>query len=258
MRLSKLLSLRSYAVLISVLFTLLVSPLFGQSQGTLRGRVLDPQGSVVAGAVIVLIDSDGSTITTPSDNSGSFSISAEPGIYTLQARARGFSLFQSLVEITRGTTTSLDLELSLAVEDEEITVESEGASLQLSPEMNVGAMILSGEDLDALPDDPDELAEALEALAGPSAGPSGGQIYIDGFTGGRLPPKSSIREIRINQNPFSSEYRAHRIREDRDPDQARLRPVPRPVKFRFQRRCFEFTLSLRPYPGALSISQLRG
>ena len=45
-----------------------------------------------------------------------------------------------------------------------------------------------------------------EALAGPSAGPNGGQLYIDGFTGGQLPPKSSIREIRINSNPFSAEY----------------------------------------------------
>jgi hypothetical protein len=43
-------------------------------------------------------------------------------------------------------------------------------------------------------------------LAGPSAGPSGAQIYIDGFTGGQLPPKSSIREIRINQNPFSAHF----------------------------------------------------
>src|ERR1041384_2500893 len=41
---------------------------------------------------------------------------------------------------------------------------------------------------------------------GPAAGPNGGQIFIDGFTGGRIPPKESIREIRINQNPFSAEY----------------------------------------------------
>ena len=46
----------------------------------------------------------------------------------------------------------------------------------------------------------------LSALAGPSAGPNGGQIYVDGFTGGQLPPKSSIREIRVNQNPFSAQY----------------------------------------------------
>ncbi len=57
-----------------------------------------------------------------------------------------------------------------------------------------------------MPEDPDDLAAALQALAGPSAGPNGGQIYIDGFTGGRLPPRASIREIRINQNPFSAEY----------------------------------------------------
>ena len=58
-------------------------------------------------------------------------------------------------------------------------------------------IVLQGKDLDALSDDPDELQSELEALAGPSAGPNGGQIYIDGFTAGQLPPKASIREIRI-------------------------------------------------------------
>jgi hypothetical protein len=56
-----------------------------------------------------------------------------------------------------------------------------------------------------LSDDPDQLQDELNALAGPAAA-NGGEIYIDGFTGGQLPPKSSIREIRINQNPFSAEY----------------------------------------------------
>ena len=70
----------------------------------------------------------------------------------------------------------------------------------------MSATVLKEADLDALPDDPDELEAALQALAGPSAGPNGGQIYIDGFTGGQLPPKESIREIRINSNPFSPEF----------------------------------------------------
>ena len=68
------------------------------------------------------------------------------------------------------------------------------------------ATVIKGKDLDALSDDPDELSSELTALAGPAAGPNGGQIYVDGFTGGQLPPKSSIREIRINQNPFSAQY----------------------------------------------------
>jgi hypothetical protein len=50
------------------------------------------------------------------------------------------------------------------------------------------------------------LQDELQALAGPAAGPNGGQIYIDGFEGGQIPPKSAILEIRVNQNPFSAEY----------------------------------------------------
>jgi hypothetical protein len=202
----RFLSIVEFKMLITLLLMLLVSPLFAESSGTLTGRVLDPQGGVVEGAVIVLTDSEGAAITTSTDSTGFFMVSAEPGIYTLEARARGFSIHQRLVALSSGETAPLDLNLTVAVEQEDVTVISEGASLQLSPEMNIGALILTGDDLDALPEDPDELAEALEALAGPSAGPSGGQIYIDGFTGGRLPPRSSIREIRINQNPFSSEF----------------------------------------------------
>jgi hypothetical protein len=67
-------------------------------------------------------------------------------------------------------------------------------------------LVLRGADLLALSDDPDDLMADLLALAGPSAGPSGGSIFIDGFSGGELPPKNSIREIRINQNPFAAEY----------------------------------------------------
>jgi hypothetical protein len=66
--------------------------------------------------------------------------------------------------------------------------------------------VLKNEDLESLPDDPDDLQSDLQALAGPAAGPSGAQFFVDGFSGGQLPPKSSIREIRINSNPFSSEF----------------------------------------------------
>jgi hypothetical protein len=57
-----------------------------------------------------------------------------------------------------------------------------------------------------LADDPEDLATDLQALAGPSAGPGGSSVFIDGFSGGQLPSKEAIREIRINQNPFSPEY----------------------------------------------------
>jgi hypothetical protein len=71
---------------------------------------------------------------------------------------------------------------------------------------NAEAVVLRGSDLDSLADNPDDLAADLQSLAGPSAGPSGSSFYIDGFSTGEMPPKDSIREIRINQNPFSPEF----------------------------------------------------
>ena len=60
---------------------------------------------------------------------------------------------------------------------------------------------LTQDDIDALSDDPDEMAEQLRQMAGPGA-----QIFIDGFRGGRLPPKDQIQQIRFHTNSFSAEY----------------------------------------------------
>ena len=101
----------------------------------------------------------------------------------------------------------MPIQLVLAAAKQEITVAGPvHHRLSVEPDNNATALVLRGEDLAALPDDPDDLSDALQALAGPGAGPNGGSIYIDGFSGGQLPPKESIREIRINQNPFSAEY----------------------------------------------------
>jgi len=62
------------------------------------------------------------------------------------------------------------------------------------------------EALDALPDGPGGLEMMLRALALRSAGPFGPPILVNGFEDSPIPPKQSIREIRINDNPFSAEY----------------------------------------------------
>jgi len=121
--------------------------------------------------------------------------------------ATGFALFdQPGVAIAAGQLTRLNIAMSIAMEKERVEVNATSTQLDVSPANNANAIVLQAKDLEALSDDPDDLQADLQALAGPSAGPSGGQIYIDGFTGGTLPSKDSIREIRINQNPFSPEY----------------------------------------------------
>ena len=105
-----------------------------------------------------------------------------------------------------GQVQKLSISLQIEEEVQKITVSGEAPTVSVNPENNASSLVISGKELESLSDDPDELQSELQALAGPSAGPNGGQIYIDGFTGGQLPPKSSILEIRVNQNPFSAEY----------------------------------------------------
>jgi len=176
--------------------------------GTLRGQVTDPSGAVVPNATVAILVSGKQTNSTTTDRSGGYEIgNLAPGTYTVMANARGFAVFvQNGVAVAAGQVAQFNISLDINVQKEKVNVQEETPQVDVNPASNASAIVLSGKDLEALPDDPDELLADLQALAGPSAGPNGGQIYIDGFTAGELPPKSSIREIRINQNPFSAEY----------------------------------------------------
>jgi hypothetical protein len=178
-----------------------------QSTGSLRGQVLDPSGAVVPGAAVTLTQG-ATTLSEQSGNDGVYLFKAvPPGSYALTVEAGGFAIFtKSGVVVAAGKSLQQNVSLTIAIQQQDITVSDQNAGVSLNPDENSGAMVVKGSDLDALSDDPDELQNELQALAGPAAGPSGGQIYIDGFTGGQIPPKSSIREIRVNQNPFSAEF----------------------------------------------------
>jgi hypothetical protein len=176
--------------------------------GTLRGQVTDPSGSTVSGAAVLLTAPNGNSVDAVTNKDGSYELMGlAPGTYTVKVVAEGFGLFTAQnIAVKAGQTQTLKIALTLEEQKLEIHVEDSPTQLDVNPENNAGAIILKDKDLEALSDDPDELMDELQALAGPSAGPNGGQIYIDGFTAGQLPPKASIREIRINQNPFSAEY----------------------------------------------------
>jgi len=207
------------AILIPATLIGLTAPAWAQSQtqssaptsattGTLRGQVTDPSGAVVANATVAILISGGQTHSATTNRSGGYEIgNLAPGKYTVTANAQGFAVFvQNDVAVAAGQVAQFNIALDIKVQKERVNVQEETPQVDVNPASNASAIVLSGKDLEALPDDPDELQEDLEALAGPSAGPNGGQIYIDGFTAGQLPPKESIREIRINQNPFSAEY----------------------------------------------------
>ena len=181
---------------------------FAQATGGLTGLVTDPSGAVVAKATVRLTDTNGTSYDGATNKDGVYEFKGlAPGVYSIKAVAKGFSLYsQDDIQVVAGQVKQVNISLLIEVEEQKVEVTDTTTKVDVDPANNAGVVVMKGKDLDALSDDPDELQSELQALAGPSAGPNGGQIYIDGFTAGQLPPKASIREIRINQNPFSSEY----------------------------------------------------
>jgi hypothetical protein len=199
------------APLVELLFLSLLSPglLLAQNpSGSVGGQVSDPSGAGVPGTQVAAVSPTGQVKAGVVHADGTYEINGlAPGTYTVRANAKGFAPFeQQNVQVTAGKTDKVNIALQITEEVEKVEVTDQTTKVGINPQDNATALVIKGEDLNALSDDPDELQSELEALAGPSAGPNGGQIYIDGFTAGQLPPKADILEIRINQNPFSAEY----------------------------------------------------
>src|ERR1700733_3017853 len=145
------------------------------SSGALRGQVSDPSGAAIANANVVLLPAAASSapIKTQANGQGQYEFnSVAPGQYTLNVVAPGFSVYENdNVVISAGQPMRLNIAMAIEVEQQNIQVSDTAPTLNVNPENNAGAITLTGKELEALPDDPDELLTDLQALAGPSAGP---------------------------------------------------------------------------------------
>ncbi len=185
------------------------APTAATGTASVHGQVADPTGAVIPGATVSLTTPDGHTVshvTTGAD--GSYEIkNLAPGTYIVLVVAPGFAPLDSRALTLSGSQARLfNATLKVQTAQQTVQVNADTPIVSVDPDSNANSVVIKGADLDALSDDPDELSNELTALAGPAAGPSGGQIYIDGFTAGQLPPKSAIREIRVNQNPYSAQF----------------------------------------------------
>ncbi len=188
-----------------ILFAILLVSVHAQtSSPSLRGVVTDPSGSSVQGVLVQLVGARGELRQTTGVD-GQYSFAAVPsGKYQIRFIAKGFSVgTKQNVEI--GSPLVVDMQLSIEANAQVVDVQGEANAISIDPTENGDALVLGEKQLDALSDDPDLLQQQLLALAGPTSGPNGGQITVDGFSGAQLPPKSSIQEIRINSNPYSPE-----------------------------------------------------
>ncbi len=160
--------------------------------------MLDQTDAALVIAQVTLVDSKGIEQTLPVDERGVAEFTAlNPGPYQVKASAESFRTLTTPYNVRQGRNQTT-LRLALATIEQSVVVQDQSAADRRD---NGFTQTLTQDEIDALPDDPDEMAEELARMAGPGA-----QIFVDGFRGGRLPPKDQIQQIRFHTNSFSAEY----------------------------------------------------
>ena len=169
------------------------------------GVVTDPSGALVPRAAVHITARNGSfTRDLLGDAWGRFSIPILPGTYDLTITATGFEPF--LKEVRVGASpVSVNARLMIAVAQSTVEVSGNNNTIGTSEDANKDGLDLEGDSLAALSDDDATFQQQLLALAGDD-GSHPPQMYVDGFSGGKFPPKSTIREVKINESPFSAQY----------------------------------------------------
>ena len=170
----------------------------------LSGTVADPSGAKVTRAKVHISSAKLQQDTT-TDETGRFSVALPAGVYNVVIVSPGFDPYVTTVKLTdKVASADINAKLAIATQSEEVNVGGDTDSTAAAD--NKSAIILKGDQLKTFSDDDDIFQKQIEALAGAGDGQNGPSIYVDGFSGGKFPPKNTIREIRINQNPYSAEY----------------------------------------------------
>jgi hypothetical protein len=171
--------------------------------GSIKVLVLDQTGAAIVGATVSVIaanaKSGAEAKTATANDQGDATVDGlAPGRYVIQVESIGFETTQITdVNVRRGRVEKRDIQLPIAGYVEEVEVTRDKTDQNISDNFSSA---LTQDQIDALPDDEDEMAEQLQQMAGPGA-----VLRVNGFSGGRLPPKSQIAEIRFRFDPYSAE-----------------------------------------------------
>jgi hypothetical protein len=179
-----------------------------QAGAEVRGVVTDETGGLIAGATITLTDAHAAKITTSTSPEGRYQVVAKSsGRMTLTVRAAGFAPSTRTVTLTGAGRTTIDIKLQIAI-NERVDVKGGLVGVSLDSSQNLSGIRLSGNALEALPDDPQALLDSLRLLAATTGTrPDLVVFYVDGLPlTQRMPPKDVIQSVRINANPFSAEF----------------------------------------------------
>src|ERR1700754_4368424 len=176
---------------------------------TLSGTAEDQTGAAIADESLTLTNkATGAIRKAKADASGAFTFKdIEPGQYILKGEAEGFNSAKLNLTVGAEPLSNLKLKMEVSVSDE-VTISSK-QSEPVAPENNTGSVYLNADSLNALPSQSQDVLSVISNFLSPVAQGSEGQsIVIDGAETNDLSlPASALKQVSINKNPYSVEYR---------------------------------------------------
>ncbi len=191
------------ALLIAVLFPALGFAQPAGTDATLRVTVVDPSGAVLVGAQVAVTPlAPGAAPVTPNTSGRGDAVFAalEPGRYAIHVEAAGFEPRDVREVRLRPGETRREVKLPIAKLAERVDVTRDPRERGADRRSDAFATVLGQAEIDELPDDPEEMERVLKEMAGPGA-----IMRVNGFRGGKLPPKDQIAQIRFHRNMFAAD-----------------------------------------------------
>jgi hypothetical protein len=190
-----------------LMFLACASPLFAQApprDGRLLVTVVDQTRAVLPGATVTITGLDDATKAVTRDpakasDQGVATITLPPGRYLITAEFPGFDPgVLKDVRIRSGDNRQM---IVLAIQGLQDSVTVGRDKQESAADRNNGSFgtALTRDQVDALSDDPAEMAQQLQEMTG------GGVIRVDSFEGGQLPPKAMIKSIHVTRDAFAAE-----------------------------------------------------
>ena len=205
-----MLPLRTWRVCLSAVLAAVLFPLVLHAQPARAARVqvtvVDPSSAVIPEATVDLVGLDDTTqkVTIPTSTTGGNGIAivenVTPGRYSIRAAFPGFDLgLLRDVRLRAGDNRHVVV-LPLQRLEDTVTVSQDTQTAAADRRRSEFGVQLADDQIQALSDDPLELARQLAELAGPDA-----VVRVDSFEGQQLPPKAQIKSIHVVRDQFAAE-----------------------------------------------------